>query len=355
MGSIGEAFANTVPAVGTSGTAYASSVNALLDEIVARLNVKVPVGSIAAAQADLNMNGNSVLNMDGATFTDLGTPPSGAPYGRIAYANGEFYLITPSGGIRLTSEGAIDVSTTGGIGGDYGSGQELADYDTAGELYTFWADLGAFEYAVLKARGFHAVDEVTGRMGRIKVPTSIAATYDFILPANDPASGVSVLVMDNAGQVGFADLVAPTNDARHGAVELAVNLTAQYVDSTGTPAFDATSLFWGGNAVNVFMVEFVLPPIPVGRRLTGAKMRIDQGAASTATMTVYKVSDGGAPSSLGSANTSLVGAPQTVTLSGLTETIAFTECFKVRVAFTGGAAGIVRKLIALSYTYDYPV
>lgn len=356
MGSIGEAFTTTVPAVGTSGTAYASSVNALLDEIVERLNVKVPVGSIAAAQADLNMNGNSVLNMDMATFTDLGSAPSGAPYARIAYANGEFYMVTDAGTVRITANGVLDAGSVGGIGGDYGGADPaLVDFDGASEAYIFWDDLGAFAYAVLKARGFHVTDETTGRMARISVPTTIAATYDFKLPTDDPAAGVSVLVMDNAGQVGFADLVPPTNDLRHGAVEVALSLTSEYVDSTGTPAFNPTSLYWGGAAVNVFMVEFALPPIPVGRRLTGAKMRIDQPAASTATLTLSKITDGGAPSVLGTANTAVVGAPTTVTLSGLTETVAFGEVFKVKAEFTGGGAGLNRKLFTISFTYDYPV
>lgn len=364
MPSIGEAFTQTVPALGTAGTAYASTINAILTEVMARLSTKVPVGSIAPAAADLDMNNQAVKLMAYAGFYDQGSAPAGAPYGRVVYAGDEFYVVTPSGTVKLTEGGAINVTSVGAIGGDYGgSNPALVEFVDSTDTYEFWEDGGGGVYALVKAAEFHVADQASGESIRIQ-PPSLGSTYDLILPEAGPGTGnVSLLAFKGSGIMQLAEDEAITEpftaDVRHGDVEMAMTLRGSaggdsFIAIIGTPAFNTTGLYFGGASENVFTLDFPLPPIPVGRRLTGVKMRIDQPASSTATLTVYKVTDGGAPSSIGTANTTVVGSPQTVAVTGLTETVAFGEVFKIRVALTGGSAGQNRKLFALSYSYDYP-
>jgi len=355
--AIGDPFTVDIPAVGASGTQYASDVNDLLQEIVDRLNVPVPVGSIDAADADLDMNNHAVENAEYVRFYEQTAAPSGAPYGRIAYYGSEFYMVTPSGAVKVTDAGGLNVAATGGIAGDYGTGPEAVTFDNATETYEFWDDQAGADWAILKARQLSLIDEASGYVASVTPSASMAANQAYVLPPADPASGVSVLVMNSSGQILLAENSSPSNVfttvlPKHADLEYSFAPTSNdWWVTTGSASRNTTS----GKITHTdpFTVEFPLPELPVGRRLKSVKVRCLQSAASTATVTVYSITDGGAPASIGSGNSAVAGSTITVTASVTPDTVAFGKIYKCRVAFTGGGAGLTYEIYAVSLTYDY--
>lgn len=355
---IGDPFDTDVPAVGASGTAYASDINDLLDEIVVRLEAEVPVSSIADADAALNMNNQAVQSLSYAGFYEQDAAPSGAPYNRLSVHGDELYYVSAGGVVQITDSGGLNAAALGGFGGDYGSGPESADFVNATETYEFYDDAAQSQWALLKSRGLDVVDEASGYRTRLTSSASIAADQAYALPPADPASGVSVLVINSSGNILLAENAAITNQFtmephKHTTeVEQVFGPTeTDWWVTTGSAARNTTSAYVTATAP--FTAEFLLPKIPVGRRLKSVKVRLLQSAASTATVTVYSITDGGAPSSIGTANTATAGSAVTVTCSVTADTVTFGKIYKVRVAMTGGGSPLTYTVYSLSLSYDY--
>lgn len=101
----------------------------------------------------LSLAGNQLTNVASATLTD-GNNATVA--GTIYYHNNEFYLVDGTGTIQLTSAGAINVSSTGTIGGDYGgSNPANVTYVNATAEYLFKKD--GTTYADIVAEDYHHI------------------------------------------------------------------------------------------------------------------------------------------------------------------------------------------------------
>lgn len=357
--AIGDPFVSSVPSVGTLGTAYAARVNDLLEEIVERLNVRVPVGSIAPADAALDMDNQSIQNARYLGFYEQASAPSGAPYGRLEYHGGEFYAVTPGGSVQITDQGALSVVSAGGIGGDYGSGPEAANFVASTETYEFYDDAAQAQWAVLKARRLDLVDEASGFVTTVTPSTSMAADQAYVLPPADPASGASVLVMTSTGQIALAENSQPTNVYTsvlpyHGNVEEVFAPASQYWTKTagaGNPGVSSTTHVVT-DATDVYTIRVDVPHVPVGRRLKGVSATVSNPTGSTCTVTVYPVTLGTVGASIGTANTTVVGNV-TVSVSVTANTAAADKFYVMDVAFTGGAAVQTRAVLAITRTYDY--
>lgn len=202
MADIGQPFSDSVPAVGTSGTAYASTINSILQECIDRLSVAVPSGSIAAATSDLDLNNHALTNVSYVGLYDQSTVPAGAPYGRLATYGGDLYFVGTSGVIQLTRAGSINITGVAGIGGDYGGVDPAGvNFETVSNVYRFYSDEAALEWAILQARQITLTDQTAGLSVQVRPSTSIAANYSLVLPTNDPASGVSLLSMNSSGEL----------------------------------------------------------------------------------------------------------------------------------------------------------
>lgn len=356
---IGDPFDTDVPAVGASGTAYASDINDLLDEIVARLEDEVPVSSIADADAALNMNNQAVQSLSYAGFYEQESAPSGAPYNRLSVHGDELYYVSAGGVVQITDSGGLNAAALGGFGGDYGSGPESADFVNATETYEFYDDAAQSQWALLKSRGLDIVDETSGYRTRLTSSASIAADQAYALPPADPASGVSVLVINSSGNILLAENASPTNVfttvlPKHGDLEEVFAPSTLYWAKTtgsGSPGTNSSTHIIT-DATNTYTIRVDVPPVPIGRRLKNVSVYVTNPTGSTCTVTVYPVTIGSVGASIGTANTSSVGNVL-VSCNVTANTAAADKFYVFDVAFTGGAAVQTRAVLSVTRTYDY--
>lgn len=205
--------------------------------------------------APLTLGGNAVTQVSSVQFA-AGNAPSIA--GSIYYLDGDFYAIDAIGTIKLTEDGTLNFSTTGGITGDYGQPgvTAQASYDNASQEFRFTHDAGV--YADLVA------DDVVlmGSAGsvRLGVDAAIAATRTVNFKSL-PTANISHLVYD-ASDNGLKDgaVTRATNTAlftdisvsgeyRHGAREKSLSLMAGYVTGGGAANVVQTGLSVTNNDV----------------------------------------------------------------------------------------------------------
>ncbi len=193
--------------------------------------------------AALSLNGNALTNA-GSVQLLAGNSPSVA--GSIFYdTDGEFYAITAAGVVRLTSSGSVDVSASGGIGGDYGQPGVNAQvvYNNANEEYTFYSDTDVYADIV--------VDDVVlqGENGSVRLGAGndIDTQRQFIINGL-PDSGVSVLVYNAAtSSVEDASVTRATNDLK------VTNLDVTGAIRTGARAYTYPVL--GGDVITNGLVS----------------------------------------------------------------------------------------------------
>lgn len=199
MGTYGEPIVAAVPAVSSLGTQYATDVNAVLDEIVTRVEAKVPFSALSGGTFDLN--GEDIEDVNYISFSSNTGTPSVAPSGRLVYSDGELWFINTLGAIQLTSGTGLNAAAIGGITGDYGSPNpaELRFVDTS-QTYAFYDNYGGGAWARTKALSLDVAAGATSAFYS-RITFGGAATSNVILFEDKPVSGRSVVVFDTAGQL----------------------------------------------------------------------------------------------------------------------------------------------------------
>lgn len=367
MGNIGDNISTDVPTVGALGTGYAADLRTILLEVVARLEARVPLGSLAAGSAgeSIDLNNTPVKNAEYLGLYAGSSAPSGTPYGRWARYNGNVYWVDASGAVQITAGANLNAAGIGGIVGDYGgSDPARVSFVGASERYDFWDDQAGGGYAMTRARTYEAVDEATGRTVSIRPDTSIAASYNFLLPDNDPAAGVSVLTINSSGKLQLGESAAITNlpsftgGPKHddhtewySAASLARYVVVGNAALNEDDATDEHGEIDAGAAIST--LDYFLPSPPVGRRVKSVSVRHVKTGSGTETLTVtlYSIADG-VSTSLASATSTAEGAYTTVTATA-TSTVAAATRYKVRVAYTTTGAYTMSKTAAIGITYDY--
>lgn len=359
MGQIGDGISTAVPSVNAVGTQYATDINAILDEVIARLTVKVPIGSIRAGQVgeSLDMNSTPILN---AQYVQLYTgSSSGAPYNRLAQVGGDLYWVNSAGGVRITSGSTLDASSLAGIIGDYGGGNPAkVEFHDGTETYRFWDDQSLSQWAIVKARRFDVVDEATSRSVNITPKATISASYGLQLPPATPAAGNSLLALNNAGDMALAESAAITNQPTINGGVKHDNHTVWYppghfFNSTNGGSFTQDGTTGKFTDANVFGRHFFFQ-VPLNRRLTAFAARFLQSAGSTVTILLNRIDDGVVTNIPVAGNTSvLVGSAQTVTATVNTPAASTAgRIYRASVTFSGGGVGTY-DIYALAPIYDY--
>jgi hypothetical protein len=168
---------------------------------------------------------------------------------------------------------------------------------------------------------------------------SIAASYSFILPPNDPASGVSVLTINASGEVALGESAAISNLPTfntggpkhtalvewHSARALDYNVSAGSATLTGAGALTDAA---------IYTTDFYVKAPGVGRRLVTVAARVLVPAGATCKVEVFRVVDGTATEVGTEGNDSGSPGVQTVTWTG-TETTVATYVYFVKVTFGG--------------------
>lgn len=194
---IGSPLTSPIPAVGSSGTGYATSINTLLAEMKAAIEGDVPFSSLSGQY--LAMGNLPIIEIQYAKFEDQVSAPSAAIQGRLVYAGGEFFAVNSTGAIQITSGGTLNAAALGGISGDYGGANPASvRFVDAATRYDFYDDYPGLAWAYQRSRG---VDISAGAVSSFFVSLRYggAASYTLTLPPALPVSNSSVVTIDSTG------------------------------------------------------------------------------------------------------------------------------------------------------------
>lgn len=297
MGNIGDAFATTLPTVGSAGPGYATSINAILTEAMARLSAQIPYSSLLN-NTDLDMNAQAVLDAAYVTLVNESVSPVSSPSNRLTSYGGNLWWVSPSGALQLTVGAALNSAAIAGIGGDYGGANPASvRFINADTRYDFYDDYAGGIWGYVRARGFDIAASATAPVVRARLLYAGAASMDYTMPAATPASQ-TLMQMSAAGVM----LVDNT---------LAANQSITIPAGTGRFKHPAKSrylvpqerLFSGGAISSVVgtvgvtlpvsgTIYYMFDGLTSFERLTG--LSVDGGAASTNTViyTLYSTTLG---------------------------------------------------------------
>lgn len=237
MGNIGDPISTAVPVSGTAGPTYATNVNDLLTEFKARLTAKIPLSSLIT-NSDLDLSGKALLNA--AYVTLANTSAAASPVNRIAAVSGDLYWISPSGAVKLTSGAAINVTSIGGITGDYGgSNPAQFRFTDVTQRYDAYDDFGGGVFGFVRGQGLEVSNGASGA-NRARLKFATAANVDLTLPGVLPSVGnTSILGVDGNGLISSAPSLntditfTGTATVRHGTYSYVDQLTGNKVSNPG--------------------------------------------------------------------------------------------------------------------------
>ena len=199
MGNIGDPITPSVPVVGAAGPGFATDINAILTELVARLSAKVPLSSINA-NSTFNLAGSPITNAGYITLTDLLSAPGATPTNRLTAFGGNLFYVGPSGVCQITVGTQLNAAAIGGITGDYSSaGPMQFRYNTANTRYDSYANFGTNTWAYVRALGFDIAGGATSSVSA-RLAFGGLANLTFTLPATLPAAN-QILSVDNTGAI----------------------------------------------------------------------------------------------------------------------------------------------------------
>lgn len=193
--SIGDAFPYPAPTVGSADWANWMRV---MDELITRVSSPVPLSAIEGG--DLDMDGNSIINLETAIFQDQPTTPAATP-GTFYYSNDTWWLVTTAGAIQINDGANLNITVNGGIGGDYGGTNPASvRFVDATNRYDFYDDFGGLAWAYARFRGIDIAGGATSSV-RARINYAGAGNLTFTLPPTVPASGTSAVVISSTGAI----------------------------------------------------------------------------------------------------------------------------------------------------------
>ena len=356
MGNIGDSFGLGVPTVGAAGPQYATTINQILTEVMLRLATKVPLSSVNFA-ADLNVNGQAVLNAAYVTLANTATSPGSSPVNRVTAFSGDLWYVSPSGPIQLTTGNQLNAASIGGITGAYGGANPAQfRYDNVNSRYDAYANFGTSTWADVRALGFDIAAGATSSVfARLLFGGASNKTYT--LPAAAASTADRPLFMDTAGNitvghgnkvlsfpVSAATIVDTTNAGRF--ILPGGGPSASVVGVTSASASNATlqnavTLALTGLIVGQRVISVAVDCIKVNTATTTYSLRKYNPLTNTVT-TIASVSS----TTNGTQTLTITpGAPEVVT-SGLSYSVDFA-------AF--GASSANEAWIGARVTLDQPV
>lgn len=199
---------------GTPGPDYSSELHAALTAIINDLEPKVRASELNIDSL-LDIQGQTLKDIALAKFTDQSSPQAGASNLRCFQSVlGDAYFVNGAGvAVRITNGSQLDIAAVGGFTGDYGAGgvDAEASYDDASSMYEFYADTPTGLMGRMLCGDVRIRRMVAGVTNHVAVmsPASLAASYNFVLPAGLPAAPAageeSCLTIDESGQVAFTE------------------------------------------------------------------------------------------------------------------------------------------------------
>lgn len=220
----------------TSGPEWANQLVDAFDNVdahdhTAGKGVKVPVAGLNI-NADLEFNNNNAIELRSSRYTNHGsTLSTSLDKNCLYFVNGDLFINNNAGtSVQLTSGNAINLSTVGTIGGDYGQPGVTASATYSDTTKTFvWTQ--APTQTAKMAVGDLLVYETVASATPITIKSSSGVTtgYDFFLPQSAPTA--NQLWRENSTATG-ADFVTIQGTANQ--------LTITHAASTITASLPST-------------------------------------------------------------------------------------------------------------------
>lgn len=321
MGDIGDPIVSgSIPAVGTSGTTYASQLNLFLTEVKNRLEAQVPKASLAPGPLDLD--GEALQNASYLGLTSQLSAPT-TPNNSFQAYNGEVYWVSAAGVAKLTDSGNLNAAGIGSITGDYG-GVNPAQFRfvDADQEYYAYDNYSTGTWAYLWARGLDLAKDATSTTRiRVLAPSALASSYTLTLP--DTPAATRLLKIDSSGNITSTQITRT--------IQLGTTAFSILQGATNSLANHRIDLD-GAGAQNPVLWANLL--VPVGATLTQVRMRVNKASDTDEILVVgvYKITDG-TGALVGSAGTLDTNAPGLSTVSSATfsETTTANGSYAVRV------------------------
>jgi hypothetical protein len=199
----GTIISSPLPVVGaTASPTWATQILTWCNEVQADLEAAI-VPSEITINADVEFNGYKVTELKGTKFNSLAA--SAASVGAsgantLEVVAGDLRFCDGSGrSIQLTLGGSLNVSTAGGIAGDYIGTTASVSYSAANDLYTFSDDSSPGRPARMNCGQVQIREEVAGsETVTLKSPADLASSYSIVFPAV-PVAGQNFLLATEAG------------------------------------------------------------------------------------------------------------------------------------------------------------
>lgn len=190
----------TLPTVSvTEGPEWAEELNTAAEVIDDHDHTSGKGRPITAAALNINddvsINNHNLTNARSYNMEDQSSPIALATDVRSLYAvMGELYYNDSIGNqVQITAGGAINASSVGGIGGDYGTSTANVYYNSTSK--TFFFDQNTNQRAKLDIGDLTIRETIAAANGiTLKSPSSLASSYTWTFPAALPASTLSLQV-----------------------------------------------------------------------------------------------------------------------------------------------------------------
>ncbi len=328
MANIGDPLTPAVPTVGSAGPQFATDINAILTEVVARLTTKVPFSSLSNA-GTLNMAGNPITNVGYMTITDVSVSPVASPVNRLTTYLGDLWYVSPSNAIKMTAGGSLNAAALGGITGDYGGANPAQfRFVDADQRYNAFDDFGTSTWGFVRARGFDIAAGATSAL-YARLAFGGGGTVTYTLPPSAP-SVTSNLRMDSSGNI--------TTQAPR---VYAFTPTTGMIQGDGIFQINgrAPTIFWPSGVAGA-KAYCDLSSALIGDTITAWSLTIDRAALTgQVDVKLWDINQTtGASSQIGATQSSTSAGRVVFSQSGLSAVITVNHSYVLEVS-TPGAAG----------------
>lgn len=361
MGNIGDPITTgEVPAVGTSGTTYATNLNLFLTEVKARLEADVPRASLADGNLDLNGSALQDASYLGLT-TQAGVPTT--PNNTLQSYGGEVYWVSAAGVAKLTSSGALNAGSIGGITGDYGGANPAQfRFVDADQEYYAYDDYAGGAWARVWAKNVDIAAGATSAV-RARLAYGGAASFTMTLPPTRPAaSSTKFILMDENGALTASNTTTEAVTAADYLTTVSQDLVIPSMAMNSSLVSGASPHFytgvWGlGNSTAAIWAPIVMRS---GDKISNVRLYVNKSSDATNTLTfsVYKLNPTtGSSSLIGSPATLSTNAPgaSTMDVSGLTETINSGFGYYGHLVQSDSTPSAMDTILLCRVTYARPV
>jgi hypothetical protein len=193
--TIGSSLGLTLPTDGADDDVWGAEVNVILQSLIDAIEAGV-------SEAGITIGGN--LSFYGYNLTACGalqmtgkTSAYSTTYS-LYIRDGELYYNDSAGNqVKLTSGGALNFGSVGGIGGDFGSGAEAVDYNAANTRYDFTS--ASSTYAGGRFGKVIFMSATSAQTCTVKAPDSLASATFITLPTAASIAATGLVLGTSSG------------------------------------------------------------------------------------------------------------------------------------------------------------